>query len=355
MTTGLVLGIDMGRVVPEKLHASYETVIGKKPPKDLAQEARDLAEHFQRKSKDLMECEDCGAGSPAEYDHCPFCGSVDEDKDSVHPPPLNGNGVAVPSVLSGARAKPGQTSNALARTEADLDARLANIQRIRERGSREMYALGLELKAIYDEELWAQRNGENGKPKYKTFQQFTDAEVNLHQRTVWNLMRMTTDFTEAQLAKHGTRILRGLLAAPKEERASLLEKVDAGELRGARNVEREVREIRERKGVEVVEGDSKGAKGKGRGKGAAKAQAAASAAAKAKRAETVTVSLPSGKLQLDAFARPLKKSDPPKRAKRLADKPFGRHELPNGVVLYVSVVAAVTGELRFVVEARREE
>lgn len=368
-----VAGVDISKIDPPTFKGAYEKALKKKVEGDVPKLVEELVGHFQKtvKGGEILECENCGGGSPSALfpDHCPFCGETDDDA-SASPEPTNGvSKAAVPeppksepktSTKKRTMKEPAPETTAmvpvvksdLAISERDLDAAVMRMKALRESGASALWQLSVELRAIYDGELWKLRNDENGKPKYKNFAKFLAEEVDLHERTVWRMIAVTKEFNESQAKKFGVSILRGLLAAPKEDREEILEKVSTGTIKGTRGVDREVEKIRKRKGVKVVEGAGK--KKTTQGKAAAKASTAAAAKA-AEKKKIVTVAVPTGRKTVKLFVRSLKKSDPEKRAKRLADRPWGQLECANGVTMFFAIVENNAGELELSVEARRED
>ena len=410
-----VAGIDLARVSLPTLKAAYETTLKRTPDGEVAAIVQELVNHFRTVTvgKEVMECGECGGGSPGDLFpfHCPFCGSRDEEDEdaSASPEPTSEAEKAAPEsadlapememtnpaelaapVLNGsngsvkktyvkpeprrisdekraemrakAEAKKAERTPKAAMqvaaaatmpvgvTEADLDTRVERIRAARSAGAAALWSLSVELRAIYDGDLWKLRNGEDGAPKYKSFAKFLAEEVSLHERTVWRMIQVTREFDEADAKKFGVTILQGLLAAPKEDRAEILEKVDAGAVTGSRGVRAEVKQIRKRKGVAVV---SAGKTSKGAA--AAKGAAASAEKAAAEKKKTVTVLVPTGRKTVKLFSRSLKKTDAEKRAKRVADRPWGKLECANGVTLYFALVENGDRELELSVEARREE
>ncbi len=371
---GKILGVDLSRVIEREVRESFKDATGKDAPEDLTDAVRTLAQHFADTAKaskegqkeiakggsgleTLLECESCGGFSTPDYDRCPFCGAVDEGDDEkpgepvadVAPPAIKTAGNGAPSALAGKAPPP----EPVPRTERELDSRLQRVREISARGAHEAWKLGKELRVIYEEDLWRQRNDDNGAPIYKTFDAFLRAEVHLAPPTVMRLMRTTKEYTEHQLASHGMDVLRGLLSAPKDVRTAVLADVEAGKVKPTRAaVEREAARHREGREAKVEKGVGKG---KGRGVGAAKASEAAAKARAEKKKNTITVPFPVGMVSVEAWARPTKKGEAPRRAKKLGDRPHGELELSNGVMLKVAIVESAAGGLKFQLSAHRKD
>ena len=370
----IVAGVDISKVDRSALEVAYKVAFDRDAAALTPRLVEELAAHYQATAgAEIMECDKCGGGSPPTLDSCPFCGEGEGDGDTLNrekvvvpePPAsavifaVNGNdpreddakrtkrkGVAPPKAAP-APSTPAVSLVIAPRTElvtvADLDRSLGRVRVARDAGASALWDLSMELRAIHDGNLWRLRNDEKGAPKYKNFAKFIAEEVDLHERTVWRMIEVTREFKPEQAQKYGVSILRGLLGAPKEDRAGVLADIDSGKVTGKRGVEREVAAIRGRKGVTVL------------GK-AGNAKAASEAAAKAAAAKRlVTAALPAGRTTVPLFARAAAKGDAERRAKAAADKPWGKLECSNGVTIYVALTENGDGDLELTLEARRDE
>lgn len=357
-TTMVDVRVDFSKVDESKVYEAHQEFVGGAKPATIEDAVNALQTFFAKKAPKggLLECEVCGGGSTSDFDRCPFCGAIDDDEEEDLPPPAKAKANGTKSLaIAGVGLHAGKADTKSLRTVKELDRRVVAIKEIQARGTRELYLLGKELHAIYTEELWRQRTSADGKVAYKSFVAFVEAEIDMHPRTAWNLMGIVQEFLPAQLEKHGPAVLRGLLAAPKEDRQHLLEKVERGELKGKRGVAREVEEIRKRKGVSVVANVGDGKQLSPRGQAAKKAAEASSKGAKEKKAQVVTCPFPVGRKRLETFATPLRKGDPPKRARSIKDRPWGKLELQNGVVVHARAELNAAGEVFISIEARRDE
>lgn len=310
---------------------------------------------------DILQCDLCGGGSSVEFDSCPYCGDPGEvqasDKSSIGYQQVDEEEEEVEEVREVQEEDdPTEITSPLSvlsnSTEETLNEELLRIHSAQETGAHAMWMMSISLRKIYEEDLWKLRNDEEGKPKYKSFTKFLSVEVQLHERTVWRLIEIAKQFKETQLKKYGVTILRGLLAAPKEDREDILEKIDAGELSGSRSIDSEIKKLRKVRGVKVL-GGAATQKDSKVGKAAMKASEVA--AEKAEKKKTITVPFPIGRKTIKLYAYVKEKGDAPKRAKKVLERPWGKLECVNGVTLYLAVVENKDGELDMTVEARREE
>lgn len=364
-----VLGVKLDKVVSEVLAEAYEKALGHKPfGADTPKMVQELVTYFQKTAGDaVLECDNCGGGSPPSFDKCPFCGEGDEDN-SIEMTDVPSEGAVVPEAPKSAKkvtklakrtltdvikAPPAATAEVVPAEESVLDDAVKRVHAARDAGAHALWTMSVELRRIYDEKLWMLRTAAGGVSKYKSFAKFIEAEVDLHERTVWRMIEVTKQFQPEQAKKYGVSILRGLLSVSAESRAEILDKVDAGEVSGKRGVQAEVQKIKEKAASRVVDGDDDEKKSP-RGKAAKKASAAAAEKAAEKR-KLITVALPAGRktLKLQAFT---KKNEPTKRAKKVADRPWASLECANGVTLYFALVQNATdGGMDLTVEAKREE
>lgn len=367
-------GIVIDKVSACHVRENYAAIIGEVAPKKLDDVVSKLDDHLSKLGVERIQCDVCGAWSPEQLpdgtpiDSCPFCNDGREDSPAAAPPPTPVPSTPVVEVLPApakkglkkTKADPQPKSEAplLAKvergSEKELDESLARFRSEAETGSRSLYRMGVELRKMRDY-LWQQRT-EGGKPKYKSYTQFVQTEMEISSGTEMRARRIAENFTEEQFAKFGARFLMVLIAAPKEEHASLLGRVESGEITTAKDLEKEVREIRERKGVEVIETDAiKDAAVKGRNVPSAAATAAAAAKKRTKESAAITVGLKSETFTVKLFAKPAKKEDEKRRARSVEEQPYGILEAINGVRLCLAVKISPAGELEIHGTARRDE
>ena len=69
----------------------------------------------------------------------------------------------------------------------------------------------------------------------------------------------------------------------------------------------------------------------------------------------ITVALAEGRFSIKAFNKPEKKGEETARAKQIAKRPYGTHDLTNDVRMFVEAAYDANGEIVFKVEFRRIE
>ena len=224
-------------------------------------------------------------------------------------------------------------------TEADLDKAVLKAQKLKAAVAGGYYALGKHIKEIFSTHLWKQRTSE-GKTKYTGFEQFCQQELKMNASTAIGLMDVADNFTEEQVNKFGTTKLNLVLKAPEEVRGEVLSDVEKGA--SVRELGDKVKEERAKKGNKRRE---TGRKKMPAGEKAAKKVEAA------KGRQTITIANIEGRKTIKLNAR-VEKGQEPKRAKRIADQPWGTLELSNNVVMKF-LVQDRDGELVLVVDTRR--
>lgn len=341
-----------------------------------------LAGHFKDKHEgELIECDVCEGLSPedAPGGACPFCGTVDdgESREQAAVEPTTETRVSAakdakghePAAKSGEKEKETMTSAAktangaakkkgthlavvppaavskvapvgkLATTET-LDAAIAEVIRLKAQASSSTWELGARIRVIFDGQLWKQRLVEDGSaPRFKGFDPFCTHELGITPTYAYKLMDISKNFGEADVRKFGTSKLGLLLMAPAEDRPGIKDKIEKGASK--REIAEVVKETRKKRGVTKRETGRK-----------------AMPAGTGRKSEKITVANVIGRKTIKMFKKPeSRKADPSTwvRARRLADVPWGRMELENGVVQYFAMQESASGELQLVVETRREE
>lgn len=327
-----------------------------------------LAHFLQNTAKaDLVDCDTCEGASDINLDNCPFCGSSGESETSA----ISGGSTAkleggdedddpedaevdepAPAVAKKASKKsakepkaPKETSVAkknaasaamvpvaagatlaVPMTEKNLDAAVENVRRLASTAHLSAWKLGDELKRIFDSQLWKVRQGEDGKGAYKTFDQFTKAELSFSKKYAFVLMKVSAGFTEAQVQEFGPAKLHLVLTAPKEIQGELLERVK----KGAKKKEIE-RSLPRTKTTKAKDGKNK------------------------KQSQQITVANILKRQTLKMFIKPKSKGDEPVVATKLAQLPWASLDLANDVKMLFTITQTPGGELRLVVDTRRVE
>lgn len=341
----------------------------------------------------LLFCETCGGGSPASLDACPFCGDSDAEEnagqsaapaaaeepeqeaapesepeepvteaageitepgkilDGAAPdeeakpakrkpgrPKKNGAALAVTSPPPAAVSKknglrPGPKSSfasAAAGREKDLDEAVGRIQTLQRQGVKCLWQLGIEIKAIYDSELWMARSAEGSTKgqRYKAFDQFIRMELGITAATAFDQMKIAKEFTAEQVNEIGTSKLHAILQAPEAKRAELVEKAKKGASK---------KKIR----AEVKAANAEA----GRGRKRAKKTVTAIQVGESFRVDLRDKRGP-GKPRPDAEV---------KLAKKIVDGVWGQHEMANGLVMQFRLKNGPKGWQLFVWSKRVDE
>lgn len=392
--------LNMDKVSPISAKENYAAILGVMAPGAIEEVISGLTGHFAKqkeKGTELVTCDNCGGESTLDLEVCPFCGVGEDppgavssasvpssiepsDGTTIDASAIEASGVALdpePAQAKGKRKKvateektpeeireakmvrsapptPKPSAPVLTiaggrraiASEKDLDDSLARFRAAAATGAVAHYVLGSELARMRDH-LWQQRM-EDGKPKYKTWHQFVAAETGVSIGFANKMMRLVENFTQEHLQQLGVKALMIILGAPKEDHAALLSKAEDGAT--TRELEDEVRQIREQKNIAVVDA--------GKPSPTAAAAAASAASAKAKRKEkeaaAITIGMKTEQATVKALAR-TKRGEPERVAKTIEDQPYAVIECMNDVKLYIALKQRPTGELEFKVTAKREK
>jgi len=343
------------------------TVVGRfvtkfkiKPPENatLEQEVRALAKYLKAKTPaaHLADCDVCGGDSDVRLECCPYCGTGDEEaKAAAEAPAKDPPAKAAPPTRQQAAAKKGKPNLALVqpakdgpakgKSEKDLDAGVARVTALKAAGAVCIWELGGEVARLYDDRLYMLRKTKSGHGRYKNWNQFVQVELGMSAGYSYKLMDVSKLFRKEDL-QVGMKKLSLMIQVPEKERKLLLEKARNG--MSTSDVAKDVKEMTAGKGQRDT--------GRGGFKGGAAGSAKGVTTAAKKRANEVTVATQLGRVTIPLYQRiPIRKKDQElKRAKTLAQDPFGTEDLLNGVVVHYRLVKQAKG-LALVVERRREE
>lgn len=305
-------------------------------------------------------CDNCGAESTTDLPCCPFCGVGDA------PPPAQVPESVVDAAMerlaesggdvdeSDAEERDGalpdddlKPSTALAPVKAevvhegqveypapalDLDKAVREIRELQRGHAACAYMLARKVTEVCKSQVWKTRVGEDGKPAYRTFEQFLEKEANIGRKYAGELLKLFGRFSEDEFKVIGPTKLRLVLQAPEEQQAEVLEKLKGGA--GRKEVTEQVRKARADKEMKT----SRGQKAPGNDR------------------KTITIAQIEGRKTIPLFKKPAGKItiDDAEPATKLTDTPFGMLELANDVRMWVTVqVHPVSKQLQLRVEFRR--
>lgn len=214
----------------------------------------------------------------------------------------------------------------------DLNRAVSRVHELRTNMAINAWELGREIADLYDRKLYLQRRDEAGVPKYKSWTQFTTAELGMTVQHCLMLSDVARAFTREEVEKVGVTKLAIVMRLPEGDRAALLERAQAGASRAelqaeasGKTIERDTGRAGKSKGIKAHEKEKRGKK-------------AAELGAKSRPEGAVTAVFPKPRMRVELFARGTEK-----RAKRLADEPYAEVELVNGQKLKLRLVNAATG------------
>jgi hypothetical protein len=397
---GSVIGAtDEAKVWESKLRDNYVVITGLEAPKKVPDLIRSMETHFEHSKKELVQCDKCFGWSPPDLDECPYCGVGEDDDTPVvaepvamstvqssevikNPMEIDASAMDPELLVTESEKKPSRKKNGTTVVEAEarepkkappamkpsaplvsilaggkslssekeLDESIARFNAAATAGGDTIWLMGVELTKMRDS-LWQQRT-EAGKPKYRSFNQFVQEELEVSKSLAYRFMRIIENFSREQIQKYGSQILKVLVAAPKEEHQALLEKADNGAT--TRDLQEEVNKIRETKGIAVMEtGATAAAAAAGRTMPSAAATAAA-AKTRRKAAAAITIGFQAEQFTCKALAR-AKRGEDERPAKTLEDQPYCVVEGINGVRQFIAVKTRPTGEIEFKITLKRDK
>lgn len=252
------------------------------------------------------------------------------------------------SILAGGRAFS---------SEKELDEVIEEFRKGANDAGEALWRMGTAFRKMHDN-LWLQRiDQENGKPKYKSWNQFVKEELDVSKDFAYKRMRVVENFSREQCSKYGLDLLKALLGAPKEDHEALLQKADAGA--STSEIAEDVQKIRAEKNIAVLETlNTRTAKEEGRSLSVSSSIGSAAAAAvrrKPKEAPAVLVGLKSESFTLKALAANKARGAEDRDAKSLDDQPYVIVECTNGKKLVIGLKARPTGILEFKITVKTDD
>ncbi|HOA00835.1 MAG TPA: hypothetical protein PKI27_00855 [Dermatophilaceae bacterium] len=204
------------------------------------------------------------------------------------------------------------------------------------------WRLGQAVLRCFADDLWKQRRDDKDQPVYRGFVQFCEAELGMAASYAYKLMNVAATFSASDVARIGVAKLGLMLRLDPSTREKLLAEVRNGV---------PYSDVAER--VRLLAEGTPPQKGQGK-KDTSKATNAASIKARESAGEIITATFETKRLKMPLFARPAaNKAGEAKRAKRLADDPWGEIVALNGVVMRFAVTTDSEGRLLAIVECRR--
>lgn len=239
-------------------------------------------------------------------------------------------------------------------SEKDLDKAVADIHELQRAGQNAYYKLARYLhEHIFLKDLWRLRTDpeDPGKRKWRRVDDFVRGELGMKPQAAWQAMKIAQAYTEEDVVRFGPTKLMLTLQAPKALQEELRAKLEGGDFT-SKDLKKEVVEAnkKERETGEVAPRWNPTGKLSG--------GARSGAGRPAKGEPKITVAAILGTVRVLLHAKPKKLypgTDLEKipRAKSLRDIPFGREELPNGVVRTYWLQEDAGGELLLKIETER--
>lgn len=240
-------------------------------------------------------------------------------------------------------------------TAKDLDKAIHEVEKLKKEygestldAAETYWQMGRKLLEINEGQLWKMRVDEKGKATYKSWDQFVTRELSMSPQQSYAAIDIGREYDSPKVLREiGQTKAANILKAAPVDRPALVEAAKNGAT--VREINAKVKKSRAKHGSPK--------KDKQQAKAGKKAAAKTNAAA-ATRSERVSITSFEGSKTVKLYAKPdtMKGVDfsKLKRAKTLADKPFGRVEMANGLVQTITLVKNADGEMFLKIDTRRE-
>lgn len=236
------------RVFESHARLKFVEVTGEIAPKDIGEIVDRLEKVFSAADPSkLLQCDKCHGWSTDDLDACPYCGEAEVVTRDAPPPELT---EATPesarpdSVEAGAPAVLAIAPVALVSSEDILDSKLAELSAFLQSSQRD-YSRACAIVAELHDLHWMQRT-EDGRPKYKTFDQFVRDELGMTKQRAYEMLRVHRVGLAGLAPIIGVSATKMIAAAPAEQQHELIEQAKAGasarEIKAAIGPKREPRE-----------------------------------------------------------------------------------------------------------------
>lgn len=347
------MNIDMERVRPEVVDRYLNKHYGVDPVSGTIEERVAKLAEFQKKvpPKHVADCNFCGAESDVRLDSCPFCGVGDDENDSR----LKEEGMTSRKKAAVKKTADWPVVKITKEGEKNLDAAVEAVNVAKAAVVGGYWELGNKLFAIYEKRLYTQRADTDGLPKYKNWNQFVQAELNMSAAHSYKIMDIAVSFQKKDIDSLGVAKLGVILQLRDGERKKMVDKAKKDGMTFS-EVAKEVRAKAtgtHRESTLASKAGRKGFKGGSAGSTKGSKARAKPTPPKPKKGQ-VTAIVTIGRTTVPLYARPKKDGDRPKRANQLAQDPFGFERNLDGVKVEYRVVRQSKG-LALVIERTREE
>lgn len=338
----VVSGVKMSRVDEVVAReAAKDLKLNVKPSDNLERIVELIASSFDTlPSFQVGQCSVCSGSSDMELERCPYCGSRDsdgeEDTEMKVEAPLEETPKDEPQKLvklsKRVKASPVVEAEVVAEASAKLAKVEEEINELTRTGAQNFWEIGGKIAEVYDAKLW-----EHEASPYRTFDAWVVKQTPFTLQSAYKIMDVHKAFTKEDAGKFGWTKLALVARVDKSEQPGLLKAMEDGASR-----------------LEIAEQVKEKKKGKVKRNNPEKREAATQP--RKPREAKITIASLTGKQVVKLYAKETKKdAGSPKRAKRLADHPWGSLQLENNAVLFFNVQQHANGELSLVVMAERKE
>jgi len=335
-------GVKLSRVDKDRL-AAVAATMGIVPSGMIPTLQAMQAKFAELPDDELAVCDACGGDSPLTLEACPFCGLTNEE--SAQSDAVSSSGPAdsaamvpsrrAPNLMAGGAVADGVVVSA---GEAQLNDSVTQINTAKRDTAAAYFQLGMTILHVFKTKIWQQRQ-RNGKPAYKSFEDFRRVELRLAKSTVYGMMKLVERFSIGEIEKYGPDRLSHILMAPAAKQDEFASFVKHGGEGGGPVPTRKARQ----KLREINKGENKGKGSKG---GRPPVQA---------RPGELTIATVLNKKQIVPLWQPKKDSKGNPVAAKLEDNAYGFIDLKNGARIVIKLGHFPTRQGKLIVEFRGAE
>jgi hypothetical protein len=336
----VVSGVKMTRVDESVAREAVKDLkLNVKPTDDLERIVELIAASFDTlPSSQVGQCSVCSGSSDMELERCPYCGSRDSDGEEDTEPKVEAAvEVEEQTLVKLPKRKKAEPAVVDAELVAEASSKLAKVEEeigaLTRAGAQNFWEIGGKIAEVYDAKLWEHKSS-----PYRTFDAWVIKQTPFTLQSAYKIMDVHKAFTKEDAGKFGWTKLALVARVDKSDQPRLLDALESGASRS--EIAEQIKTTKKAKPQRHESGKSEGASQQKKPRPEAK----------------ITIASLTGKQVVKLYARVTKKdAGNPKRAKRLADHPWGSLQLENNAILYFNIQQHANGELSLVVMAERKE
>jgi hypothetical protein len=282
--------------------------------------------------KDVATCDKCGGASSAKLTRCPFCGDADVEVEAAASAVKRAKSEKRAAVVAG---------KAVTMTAGDYKKKFAALAGHKSAWCKDVWAMGVICKEFRESRGWMLVKDDDERPKYKSFDAWLVDEAGFSKSYIYGVMNLVESFSEEQVKALGTTHMIALTSVDPVDRPALVAELEKREYTAA-----EFNAL-----VATTRAARKTTKLKPTSEPVNRVTVEQTPVASPK---AVTAIFPLERVEVELFAR-LQAGEAQKPATDLAEQPWGRMELENGVTIFFGLARRAEGQFVLTVQAARDD